>query len=86
MITLLIEKFPYNLGLGSHMTKAFGSSGTMSMAMSSFISNLLLIALFNIFHGIYSLDGQNGSFIFNLMACTFGNILCLSTLKINHIL
>ena len=37
MITLLIEKFPYNLGLGGHMTLALGSSGTMSMAMSSYL-------------------------------------------------
>ena len=32
---LLIEKCQYNLGLGGHMTRALGSSGTMSMAMSS---------------------------------------------------
>ena len=36
LITILLEKCKYNLGLGGHMTYALGSSGTMSMAMSSF--------------------------------------------------
>ena len=40
LITLLIEKFPYNLGLAGHMTLALGSSGTMSMAMSSYSPRL----------------------------------------------
>ena len=35
LITILLEKCKYNLGLGGHMTYALGSSGTMSMAMSS---------------------------------------------------
>ena len=33
LITILLEKCKYNLGLGGHMTYALGSSGTMSMAM-----------------------------------------------------
>ena len=37
LITILLEKCKYNLGLGGHMTYALGSSGTMSMAMSSFV-------------------------------------------------
>ena len=36
LITILLEKCKYNLGLGGHMTYALGSSGTMSMAMSSY--------------------------------------------------
>ena len=35
LITILLEKCKYNFGLGGHMTYALGSSGTMSMAMSS---------------------------------------------------
>ena len=38
LITILLEKCKYNLGLGGHMTYALGSSGTMSMAMSSLMS------------------------------------------------
>ena len=37
LITILLEKCKYNLSLGGHMTYALGSSGTMSMAMSSFV-------------------------------------------------
>ena len=43
MVTLLIEKCQYNLGLDCHMTKALGSSGTMSMAMSSSYSYYCVI-------------------------------------------
>ena len=43
LITILLEKCKYNLSLGGHMTYALGSSGTMSMAMSS-LSFVVVIA------------------------------------------
>ena len=49
LITILLEKCKYNLGLGGHMTYALGSSGTMSMAMSSCFVGLSVILSFCLF-------------------------------------